>query len=241
MKILAVDSTTEACSVALLDIGGDPCVDSGQCVELLEIAPREHSQRLLPMVDQLLSGSGCRLADLDAIAYGRGPGSFTGLRICLGLVQGLAYGANLPVIAVSSLAALAQSAFDKDLVNETDTVVASFDARMDELYWGVFAAQNGVMTAQCDEQLTAPESLLMPKEVSLSADSQLIGIGNGWQYAQRISADSYSRYDDSVFPHASAVARLAVVDWINGLSCSADQAQPTYIRDQVAWKKLSEQ
>ena len=235
MKILAVDSTTEACSVALFDTD----IEGGDVREIFEMAPREHSQRLLPMVDQLLSDNHCSLQQIDAIAYGRGPGSFTGLRICLGLVQGLAFGVDIPVVAVSSLAALAQAAFEQGLVQEHSYVVASLDARMNELYWGVYKLHNGLMLAQCDEQLTAAESLQLTAEHR--SNSTIVGVGNGWSYAERIPSESISAYHEHVFPRASAIARLAVADFNNGLAIKADQARPTYIRDQVAWKKISEQ
>src|SRR5690606_23380921 len=126
-RSLALDSSTEACSVALID--GDVL-----CERYID-APREHTLHLLPMVDAVLAGRGLRLRDLHAVAFARGPGSFTGLRICLGLVQGLAFGAQLPVIPVSTLAALAQTVAQQQ---PGAFILSAIDARMDEVYWGLF-------------------------------------------------------------------------------------------------------
>ena len=231
MKILAVDSTTEACSVALLDSEQPEALR-----EVYELAPREHSQRLLPMVDQILEETNCTLSQLDTIAFGRGPGSFTGLRICLGLVQGLAYGADLPVVPVSSLQALAQTAFDKGLVDQEQPVIASIDARMDEVYWGAYRIQNGLMQAMQQEQLSSPEAFIKPQTIS-----GYVAVGSGWQYRPRMNVDGLQHCDDQLLPRASAIARLAVEGYRQGQTCSADRAQPSYIRDQVAWKKVHEQ
>jgi tRNA threonylcarbamoyladenosine biosynthesis protein TsaB len=225
MKLLAVDSTTEACSVALIDTDNNAAKVTGQ-----------HSQRLLPIVDQLLAESGCSLQQLDAIAYGRGPGSFTGLRICLGLVQGLAYGADLPVVPISSLQGLAQTALDANIVEASQAVVASIDARMNEIYWGAYKAEEGLMIPICAEQLSAPEAFVAPEQVI-----EFAAVGSGWQYASRINTDKISAIDDQLLPKASSIAKLAIKAFNLGEYCSADEAQPTYIRDQVAWKKIHEQ
>lgn len=232
MKILAVDSTTEACSVALLDTerGSLP-------VEIFEFAAREHSQRLLPMVEQLLSDNKLTLNQIDAIAYGRGPGSFTGLRICAGLVQGLAFGADLLVVPVSSLAAMAQVAVDTAVVDNGQRIIASLDARMNEIYYGVYEQSNGVVVACGDEGLITPEQF----SIALG-DHDYVGVGNGWQYADRIPlASKLVKCDVNISPRAAAIARLALPLMAAGQTIIAEQAQPTYIRDQVAWKKISEQ
>lgn len=234
MKILAVDSTTEFCSVALLDS------ETNLLVSEVEQAPRQHSQRLLSMVDQLLVQQNCTLTELSAIAYGKGPGSFTGLRICLGLVQGLAFGANLPVVPVSSLAALAQAAVDQHLNTQGLPIVAALDARMDEIYWGGFSVTEGLVAALGTEGLSSPE--LSYKEFSpfLPAES-FLAVGSGWQYQQRMTLPSTAVVVESVYPQAAAVAKLAAKAFSDGEFCSADQAQPTYLRDQVTWKKIAEQ
>lgn len=234
MKILAVDSTTEFCSVALLDS------ETNLLVSEVEQAPRQHSQRLLSMVDQLLAQQACTLSELSAIAYGKGPGSFTGLRICLGLVQGLAFGANLPVVPISSLAALAQAAIDQHLNRQGLPIVAALDARMDEIYWGVFSAKEGMVTALGEEGLSSPEASYHEFSPLLPAEA-FLAVGSGWQYQQRMTLPSTRVVVEGVYPQAAAIAKLAAKAFVDGEFCSADQAQPTYLRDQVTWKKIAEQ
>lgn len=137
-RILAIDTATEACSVALWN--------NGEKHALFEICPREHTQRILPMVQQVLAESGVTLNQLDALAFGRGPGSFTGVRIGIGIAQGLAMGAELPMIGVSTLATMAQGAFR---VTGATQVLAAIDARMGEVYWGQYQRQdNGVWVGE---------------------------------------------------------------------------------------------
>lgn len=231
MKLLAVDSSTEACSVALML--GDELIESYQ------LAPREHTRKLLPMLDELLASAELSLGQLDAIAFARGPGSFTGLRVCLSMVQGLAFGAGLPVVPVSSLAALAQVALDADLLGEGDTVVASLDARMDEIYWGAYQCQQGLVGALVEEQLCAPEALTIE---GLGGLDKPLGVGPGFNYGDRLACLPGLRgVDSDLLPRAGSVLRLAKAAYERGESCSAEQALPTYLRDEVAWKKLDAQ
>lgn len=234
MKLLAIDSTTEACSVALLE--------DNACREIYKLAPREHSQQLLPMVDQILADSETSLKQLDGIAFGCGPGSFTGLRICAGLVQGLAYGADLPVVPISSLAALAQTAFDQQQVKSDQHLIAAIDARMDELYWQCFYFEKGLATAiesTPKERLSPPEQLISPIENKSS--SGVVGVGSGWNYADRIAFKPIDHCDPELLPRASGVVALAQRDFQQGLLLSADEAIPTYVRNEVTWKKINEQ
>jgi len=127
MKILAVDTATQACSAALF-------ID-GETTAEFRLAPREHTQLILPMVESLLQQAAIKIADLDALAFGRGPGSFTGVRIATGIVQGLAFAHNLPVLAISTLASIAQLAGDE---HQHNNVLAGIDARMGEIYWGCY-------------------------------------------------------------------------------------------------------
>ncbi|MDB6061098.1 MAG: tRNA ((37)-N6)-threonylcarbamoyltransferase complex dimerization subunit type 1 TsaB [Verrucomicrobiaceae bacterium] len=224
-RLLAIDTSTEACSVALLD--------GSRIVERFFEAPREHVQRLLPMIDELLTENHISLRDLDAIAFGCGPGSFTGLRICLGVVQGLAFGANLPVIPVSTLAALAQSAVTSSLSKES-YLFSAIDARMDEIYCGWFRlGADGLVVAESEERVCAPE--LMPMLDVSGADC--IGVGSGWNYAARMQAQRFADISAAQLPHAAAVAALALPLWHAGKHFSADEAQPVYLRNDVAWKK----
>ena len=204
MKILAIDTATEGCSAALL-------ID-GEIKEKFEVTPRGHTQRILPMVDELLNDAAITLKGLDAIAFDRGPGSFTGLRITAGVVQGLAYGADLPVIPISSLAALAIS--EELNNNNCKTVVAAIDARMGEVYTATYLLDDArYPQLQGVEQVIALDKIELPT-------TEWIGVGTGWEHS-------------SALPHARAIVKLAVRDFNNGYLLSAAEAQPLYIRDKV--------
>ena len=229
-RILALESSAELCSVALLnhdDIDGRT-----------EHTPRRHAQRLLPLVDELLSAHSLELRDLDAIAFGCGPGSFTGLRIAAGFAPGLAFGAHLPVVPVSNLRALAFTAAEQ---RGAGNYLAVLDARMDEVYWSAYQlAEAGnilALTPLCEEQVCAPEQLVLPAELG----SGWSVVGSGLVYAERFPATGLGGADlvrEEIAIEASAIARLAAVDFVQGKQVEAEQAQPSYIRDEVAWKKL---
>lgn len=217
MKLLALETSTEACSVAIT-------VDH-QLAERL-VLEQQHSARLLGLIDELLAETGLRLAQLDAIAFGRGPGMFTGLRIGVGVVQGLAFGADLPVIAVSSLAALAQG-------QEAERVLAALDARMSQVYWGAYErGAEGVMA------LVGREAVLAPEEVPVPAGAGWIGAGSGWdRYAERLMTRlgaRVARWHAGCYPLARHVAALARVEAAHGRTLTAEEALPVYLREQVA-------
>ena len=147
MRILAIDTATEACSVALWN--------DGTVNAHFELCPREHTQRILPMVQDILTTSGTSLTDINALAYGRGPGSFTGVRIGIGIAQGLALGAELPMIGVSTLMTMAQGAWRK---NGATRVLAAIDARMGEVYWAEYQRdENGIWHGEETEAVLKPE------------------------------------------------------------------------------------
>lgn len=233
MKILAMDCSTEACSVALLKASSSG--SGAEVVEQVEQAARQHTQRLLPMVAQILADTETSLQQLDAIAFGRGPGSFTGLRICLGAVQGLAFGADLPVVPVSSLAAQAQSLLKQELLLSTDCcILSTLDARMDEVYWALYKSHAGRVELLGVEHLSSPEQLV-PDKVNAGS---IVAVGSGVAYRERIpKADQYRHWQAGLFPSAAAIAELAVQEWLAGNSCAAAQAVPVYLRDEVAWQK----
>ena len=238
-RLLAIDTSTEACSVALYD--------GVHLREHVVDAPREHVQRILPMIDAVLAESAWTLRDLDAIAFARGPGSFTGLRICIGVVQGLAYGANLPVVPVSTLAALAQTAVEKQAAVDTQQIrsgsylCSAIDARMDEIYCGWFrVGDDGLVVAVGDERVCKPEALPLLDAFQSKANgltSACYGVGTGWRYGERLPQFARASTDADLLPRASAVARLALVEWNNGVRLTAGEAQPVYLRNEVAWVK----
>lgn len=225
MKILAIDTSTEACSAALL-------ID-GEIRERYQLAPREHARLILPMIDSLLAESELKLAHLDALAFGRGPGGFTGVRIATGVIQGLAFGADLPVTPVSSLAALAQGACQD---TGAQCVLGAIDARMGEVYWGAYrAGEEGLVRLEGNETVCPPEQAHLP------AGRGWHGAGSGWEtYQEELRARigvALSAWEGQRHPRASHVALLGADLHRGGLAVAAEQALPVYLRDEVAWKK----
>lgn len=220
MKLLALDSSTDLCTVALW-------ID-GHVVERNEQSGQQ-SECILPMVDSLLAEAGMAIQQLDAIAFGRGPGSFTGLRIGVGVAQGLAFGAGLPVVPVSSLAALAQGV-------DAPRVLAAFDARMRQVYWGVYSrGRQEVMELQGSEIVISPASVPMPEGESW------LGAGSGWDAYHTDLASRLGERIQAWRPrsqvHAGHVATLGVVAMQANLAMAPETALPVYIRDDVAVKK----
>lgn len=221
MKILALDTATEACSVALLQ--GDSLIEK-------QVLARQHAERILDLVEQVMHEAQLQPSELDAIAFGRGPGMFTGLRIGAGVAQGIAFTANIPVVAVSSLAALAQGQLH-------NRVLALFDARMDQVYWGCYVRdENGFMVLQGEEHVDDPASVSLP-------DGQWLPVGSGWdQYEQQLQStlgNSLLETSHGGVPSACDVARLGVFAFEQGLAVPAAEAQPVYIRDNVARKSVA--
>ena len=219
MNILALDTATEACSAALL------C--DGSVHERHEIAPRRHAELILSMVDAVLAQAGLGLDGLDAIAFGRGPGAFTGVRIAAGVTQGLALGAGLPVIPVSSLAVLAQPA-----IGNAAVVLPAIDARMGEIYWAAYeSGQDELVTAVVDEQVASPDAVQVP------STGQIFGVGSGWgTYRERLEHVLHGQIrgiDPDRFPLAKDMLPLAVREYNKGRCVSAEQALPVYLRDNV--------
>jgi len=224
--ILALDTSTPACSVALL-------VD-GVMMEDFRLAPRKHNELILPMVDQMLTQAQLSLSDLDAIAFARGPGSFTGLRIAAGVVQGLAYGADLPVIPVSTLAALALDGFNQ--TGESHWL-AALDARMGEVYIGGY--QLSLDNKQLNISATFNEIVVKPHQIEkLTIPHQ--GIGSGWCYQEELQGvlpNTVKHLMPDAAPKASCIAQLAELAWHKGETVAAHEAVPTYLRDEISWEK----
>ncbi len=225
MKLLAVDTSTEACSAALF-------VD-GEIRHRYRLAPRGHAQLILPMIDDLMCEAGLKVSELDALAFGRGPGAFTGLRIAAGVFQGIAFAAVLPVVPVSSLAALAQGVCRE---KKMCRVLAAIDARIQEVYWGAY---------QCDEhglvQLCGDESVCAPQQVPCPEGNDWYGAGTGWEaYLPLLQARLQGRlcgWEAKCYPAAQDVALLGVAGLRRGAAVVADQALPVYLRDEIAFKR----
>ena len=233
MNYLAIDASTEACSVALQ-------VDE-KLYSCYDLCPQSHSLQLLPMVDKLLKEADMTLAQCDGLIFGRGPGSFTGVRIGVGVAQGLAFAADIPVIGVSSLQAMAQLAFIKHQQTE---VLAVIDARMGEVYNGYFVLdennimQDQLLADQKGEAVTAPE--LVKDRLANIVIKPVYGVGTGWDaYNEQLSPlKSNDGTPDVLFPSAEAMLAIGKIALEQGKGVNAEDAQPVYVRDTVSWKKL---
>lgn len=229
MKFLALDTSTEACSVALaLD---------GQILALDEVCPQQHSKRILPMVQQLLADAGVSLHQLDGIIFGRGPGSFTGVRIGVSVAQGLAFGADLPVFGVSTLAAMAQAAAVQQNATE---VIAAIDARMAEVYIAAYALDEAGLMQAITPEIAAKPAALPEVLTSLSFTSRVLGVGTGWQtYPQALQQLAPALIAEAIlYPSAQFMLPFASRAWQQQLFVSAELAEPVYVRDEVTWQKL---
>lgn len=221
MILLALETATDACSAALL-------VDD-QVRERFQLAPRGHTALILPMIDELLAEAGIGIGQVDALAFGRGPGAFTGVRIAVGVVQGIAFAADLPVVPVSTLAALAQG-------YAAERVLVALDARMDEVYWAAYERTPAGLMTVCGEECVVP-----PGQAPLPVAGDWCGVGSGWaSYGEALRQHAAGRvrvWDEHGLPHARDVARLGAAGYRQGQAVSADQALPVYLRDKVAWQK----
>lgn len=220
MNLLAIETATESCSAALL------CGE--RLLERSEIAPRRHAELILPMIDALLAEAGWSRRQLDAIAVGRGPGAFTGVRLAISVAQGLALGLDVPVLPISSLAALAQTAPLGDAA-----ILAVIDARMGEVYAGAFRrGANGLVEAIGEESVGQAEKLILPQS------AQWCIVGTGWDaYRDALAARlpvAPQFADGQRYPQAGAVARLAAPRMAAGEGVAAEFALPVYLRDKVA-------
>jgi tRNA threonylcarbamoyladenosine biosynthesis protein TsaB len=213
--ILALETATRACSVAL-------CCD-GESREILRLETNRHAEILIPMARELLAEAGCGFARLDAIAFGSGPGSFTGLRIGIAVAQGLAFGLGRPVVPVSSLRALAARA-------DAPRVLAAIDARMKQVYWNVYErGEDGLMTALGEPRVSDPAS------IALDGDVDWVAVGSGCDAYREEIAGRGSRVEfvPGVHPHADDVARIAETAYRAGRAIQPADATPEYVRNEV--------
>jgi tRNA threonylcarbamoyladenosine biosynthesis protein TsaB len=201
----------------------------GRIMERSEIAPRRHAELILPMIESLLAEAGLARGQLDGIAVGRGPGAFTGVRLAIAVAQGLALALDIPVVPVSSLAALAQDGPDAAAAS----ILAVIDARMGEVYAGAFRRGEGDLVEAIGE-----ESVGQASELVLPQSIQWCVVGSGWdayRYALAAHLPAPPAFADGArFPQASAVARLAAPRFAAGLGVPPEQALPVYLRDKVA-------
>jgi tRNA threonylcarbamoyladenosine biosynthesis protein TsaB len=228
MKLLAIETATEACSVALW-------ID-GEVRERFGIAPRQHAELTLPWAEQLLTEAGIAKSQLDAIAVGRGPGAFTGVRLAVALAQGIALALDRPVVPVSTLAALA---FPSPLVGEGAqragegaNIISAIDARMGEIYVAAFRRDGDSIVAASDEIVIAPASYELPE------GKGWIGVGTGFAAGdgalQLRFANRFVRIDATALPHAADVARLGAIAFERGEAVAPERVEPAYLRNNVA-------
>ncbi len=228
MKILAVETSTDACSAALFI--------NGEISEKFAVAPRGHTKLILPMIDELMAEAELRPGQLDAIALSRGPGSFTGVRIATGVVHGIAFGADLPVAIVSTLAAIAQDYFNR---HAGETAFTAMDARMDEIFWAVYQRNALGLAELVGVEAVVPASkAILPDSVGIG-----IGVGSGWGvYQDELSSwlgERLQGIEVEIWPRAACIAQLGAYEFANGSAVPVEQAMPVYLRDKVA-KKQSE-
>ena len=231
MKLLAIETATEACSVALW-------ID-GAVRERFEIAPRRHAELVLPWADALLAEAGIAKSQLDAIAIGRGPGAFTGVRLAIALGQGIALALDRPMVAVSTLAALAVSAHPlADAGGGWDGIaqqhiLAAIDARMGEIYIGTFVRDADGLVVPIDA-----EQLVRPDAVPLSDRRNWIGVGTGFAADDGALVNALGEqllhHDATALPHAADVVRLAARAFAQGEAVAPELIEPAYLRNKIA-------
>ncbi|HYQ91369.1 MAG TPA: tRNA (adenosine(37)-N6)-threonylcarbamoyltransferase complex dimerization subunit type 1 TsaB [Candidatus Competibacteraceae bacterium] len=218
MKLLALETATDACSAAIL-------IDD-QVIERYQRAPRGHADLILPMLDGVLAETGLSLGQLDALAVGRGPGAFTGVRIAIAVAQGIAFAADLPVAPISTLAAIA---WEVNQHQGVDRIAVALDARLEEVYWGTYRA-----TADGGMQLVGQERVCRPEQTILPDTGEWVGAGSGWAlYAECLSRPTLRTWWSDYSPSATAVARLGALAYRRGETVEADRVLPVYLRDEV--------
>jgi tRNA threonylcarbamoyladenosine biosynthesis protein TsaB len=219
MRVLALDTSTEYCSVALWQ--------DGAVVERCELVGQKHSEVLIEMLEVLLSEAGIKLSQCDGIAFGKGPGSFTGVRIACGTAQGLAFGANLPVAGVCTLEALAEA-------SGKSRVIAVLDARMGEIYHAAYEKRGDVWAT------VSEPCLCKPQDAPLLSGEGWHGIGSGFAMHGVALGERYTGQlkgvDGAAVPQAAAIAALGAAQFLLGRGVDAAQALPLYLRDKVALK-----
>ncbi|GAB1258160.1 tRNA (adenosine(37)-N6)-threonylcarbamoyltransferase complex dimerization subunit type 1 TsaB [Aurantivibrio plasticivorans] len=237
-KLLAIDTSSSACSVAVRNYN--------QIVDEFILAPQDHIRRLLSMIDRLLVSSGLHVGALDGIIFSAGPGSFTGLRICLGTVQGLAFGSDIPVIPISTMLACAQTGVRTKNIAAQSLVVPCFDARMGEVYWSTFEnQQNQTLLRQDSDKVTSMGAVIVRVEQLIETGSfqQVHLIGDGWGLLDDEALSSLNRkhenltIDAAVYPQARDLLILAEEYLKYNEPVSALEAEPHYVRNEVSWKK----
>lgn len=225
--LLAIETSTDACSVALYR--------NGEIQERCEIAPRRHNQVLFAMLQEILPSGRLSEHGIEAVAYGCGPGSFTGLRIATSAVQGLAFANDLPAVAVSTLACLVQRAFREQKAEEGDHVLALIDAKINEIYWAHFEIRGGIAIATAGPGACSPDALpVAPTDLSCA-------VGDGCKLLPQSHPAASGAVYAELTPRAQDLVPLALEKFTRGEVQQADQVVPLYVREEISWKKLPQQ
>jgi len=224
MNILALDTCTESCSASLLY--------NGEVFEQAEMTQRGHSDLILGMMDTLFHQAGTTISAIDVVVFGRGPGSFTGVRVGVGVAQGIAFARDIPVIPVSTLLAVAQDAADK---LDSDFIAVAMDARMGEIYCASYQRINGLV------ELIESERVCPPEQFIPNSEQQWVGVGTGWREYDATLRGNFSenlaKVEFEHYPNASVMIKLAQIEVEAGRMIPAEHALPVYLRDNVAKKK----
>lgn len=226
-NILVIDTATEACSAAILK--------GSETYHHFEVCPQQQSQRILPMISDLCQQANIKIQQVEAIGFGHGPGSFTGVRIAIGTVQGLALGLNIPVVGVSTLAAMAQQAIlESENVSE---VLVAIDARMGEVYFGHYRRCS---SKPAEVELVSVESVMSPTVAAEYATNFPLAAkaGTGWQAYPDLQSVICNLEPSIILPNAHFMIQETIAKLEKQQVDSADTATPVYLRDTVTWKKL---
>ncbi len=232
-NILALDAATDTCSVALQA--------HGRVIHRCELIPRQHNQRLFSMLREVLANASPTDRGVELLAYNHGPGSFTGLRIAASAVQGLAYSCNLPVVGVSTLACLAQGVWRKGLADPAAKILVILDARINQVYWGLYACEAGTAVSLLADTVSEPGAI----PGNLVAEGEpLIAVGSGLCYLEQLVPalrTAITHVLPEQWPDSLDTLSLAELDRQRGKLLAAEQVQPVYLRNEIQWKKISEQ
>ena len=223
MRLLSIETSTEACSVAVL--AGD------EVLERFELAPRGHAERVLPWAEALLAEAGLRRADLDAIAVSRGPGAFTGVRLGISIAQGIALALGCPLVPVSTLAVLARGGL-RQCADGDARVLAAIDARMGEVYAGGFAGDGAGLRALGPEVVAAPAAVALPEGGPWRGVGTGFAAGDGALVA--CLGDRLATVDANALPHAADLAHLGALALAAGGGVAPERVEPAYLRNHVA-------
>lgn len=231
-NILAVDTATEYCSVALYH--------DGRLEQRCERIPRKHNTRLFSMLREILPDGDLQSRAIDCLAWNRGPGSFTGLRIAASAVQGLAFAQQLPVASVSTLACLAQGLYSRGELSQDQRALVVLDARINEIYWGLYGCNEGLAVSLAAEGVGPPDVLPLSQAPG-SGPVIACGDGLGQLDIAVLEAAGIKALLPEAAPAAVDIIPLAVQAFKRGDLCNACEVQPVYLRDEIGWKKLAEQ